>query len=201
MGVRLSPRAPMKNLDKNTLAYVTGLAIGDGNLSNPNGRATRLRITCDTKYQNLIKEICTSIQKVLPENKVLIIKRAKTFWDVSCYSNKWEGWLGWQAKGGSKYNQNVSIPDWIQTKEKYKINCLRGLLQTDGTIYLDRKYKAVMFTTIIYDLAHQVLNMIKELGFNPHLYEIKSKDKKTRYNIRISKNVDKFIKKIQFVKN
>jgi len=36
--------------DKKLHAYIVGLALGDGNLSNPNGRAVRLRITCDKKY-------------------------------------------------------------------------------------------------------------------------------------------------------
>jgi hypothetical protein len=35
------------NADTQLQAYVIGLAIGDGNLSNPSGRAVRLRITCD----------------------------------------------------------------------------------------------------------------------------------------------------------
>ena len=43
--------------DKNSLAYIIGVALGDGNLSNPNGRAVRLRITCDIKYPKIISEI------------------------------------------------------------------------------------------------------------------------------------------------
>jgi len=29
------------------------MAIGDGNLSSPNGRVTKLRITCDIKYPSI----------------------------------------------------------------------------------------------------------------------------------------------------
>jgi len=43
------------------LAYVVGVALGDGNLSNPNGRATRLRITCDAKYPRLARKIARSL--------------------------------------------------------------------------------------------------------------------------------------------
>ena len=81
MGVRLSPAAPMSyyrtpplNQDKNLQAYIIGLAIGDGNLSNPNGRAVRLRITCDNKYPGLIDRIARSLQKLLPKNKVGLSK-------------------------------------------------------------------------------------------------------------------------------
>jgi hypothetical protein len=35
---------------KSYLAYLKEIALGDGNISNPNGRAFRMRITCDLKY-------------------------------------------------------------------------------------------------------------------------------------------------------
>ncbi len=186
--------------DKKNLAYVIGVALGDGNLSNPNGRATRLRITCDTKYKNLIKKIFSAIQELLPTNKVSIIKRAKTFCDISCYSNRWENWLGWKAKGGPKYKQNITVPGWIRRNKKYSISCLRGLLETDGSIYQDRGYKMVNFVTIIPGLAENVIKMIKNLGFNANIYKINSRHS-TRYNIRLAKDVNNFIQIINFVKN
>jgi tRNA dimethylallyltransferase len=59
VSVRLRPAAPMIKKDAK-LAYVIGLAIGDGGITNPNGRAYRLRITCDKKYPRIIK---TAIEK------------------------------------------------------------------------------------------------------------------------------------------
>lgn len=61
------------------LAYIVGIALGDGNLSNPNGRAVRLRITCDAKYGMLAKEITSSLKALLPGNTVSIIGRKETF--------------------------------------------------------------------------------------------------------------------------
>lgn len=185
---------------KKNLAYVIGLALGDGNLSNPNGRAVRLRITCDTKYKDLIKDFCLSIQKLLPKNKVSIVKRAKTFCDISCYSNKWENWLGWKVGKGSKYEQKISIPKWIKQNKKFSIECLRGLLQTDGCIYIDRGYKMVNFVSIIPTLANDVVNIITKLGFKANIYKIKTKTK-DRYNIRISKDTERFIKIIKLQKS
>ncbi len=186
-------------MDKETLAYVVGLAIGDGNLSNPNGRAVRLRITCDTKYPSLIKNIINSIQKILPNNKVSIIHRAKTYIDISCYSNKWEELLGWKAKAGSKFIQKIDIPSWIKNEKKYQIACLRGLFETDGAVYLDRGYRMAILTTIIPALARSVEKIISSLGFEPHRYKIIPKQNssiKTTYHIRISKNADEFTKLI-----
>ena len=79
--------------NNNNLAYIIGVALGDGNLSNPNGRAIRLRVTCDLKYPKIIERICLTIQKLFPKNKVSIVKRIDSCCDISCYSNKWENLL------------------------------------------------------------------------------------------------------------
>ncbi len=136
----------------------------------------------------------------MPENKVSIIKRASTYCDISCYSNKWESWLGWRAKNGPKSKQNISVPKWIKQNKNYSSHCLRGLLETDGSIYIDRGYKMVNFVTIIKSLSKDVSEMINNLGFKSNVYELKTKTG-TRYNLRISRNVNNFIKKINFAKN
>lgn len=174
------------------LAYVVGLALGDGNLSNPNGRATRLRITCDLKYPKLIQKIRTSLATLLPNNKVSIVKRSENCLDISCYSNKWEGLLGWHANKGSKLVQSVSIPDWIKTNHEYKINCLKGLIETDGSIYTDRIYRTIMFTNASYNLAEDVLKIIISLGFKPRFYTVNN-GKNPIYRIRIATKVDEFL--------
>lgn len=174
--------------------------MGDGNLSNPNGRAVRLRVTCDLKYPGILERIQLAIQKLLPKNKVSIVKHKSNCCDISCYSNKWENLLGWKAKGGSKYKQNISIPAWIKKNKKHSIACIRGLFETDGSIYNDRNYKMVNFVTIIPDLATDVIEILEKLKFSPKVYKINS-TKIPRYTIRISKNVDLFLNTIDFKKN
>lgn len=192
----------MKDFNNN-LAYVIGVAIGDGNLSNPNGRAVRLRVSCDNKYPKIIERIKKAIQQLLPKNKVSTVDTKRNCTDISCYSNKLEDFLGWKAKDGSKYKQNVSVPVWIRANKKYTISCLKGLFETDGCIYNDRGYKMANFVTIIPNLACDVIQMIKDIGFKPKKYTIKAKTKtrKTRYNIRVSKDVDLFIETIKLKKN
>lgn len=183
------------NSDKNLQAYIIGLAIGDGNLSNPSGRATRLRISCDLKYPNLIKRIVKSLKLLLPENKVSTVKAKGKCLDISCYSNHLENLLGWKAKKGSKINQSVSIPSWIKQDEGYSVKCLKGLIETDGSIYNDRGYKMVNFVTYIPTLADDVISIIKLLGFKPNMQTLKISNN-IKHTIRISKNTEKFIKTI-----
>ncbi len=190
----------MLKKEEKLLAYITGLALGDGNLSNPNRRAVRLRISCDLKYPNLIRTIADSLRSFMPRNKVNIINIKRNCKDISCYSNKWESLLGWKTLGGSKEKQGVSVPTWIMKKEQTVIECLRGLFQTDGSIYIDRGYKMVNFVSMIPNLARDVMKMLESLSIPAHLYKIKTKGK-IRYNIRISKNTDIFIKLIKLVKD
>ncbi len=182
-----------KNDIKNHLAYIIGVALGDGNLSNPNKRAVRLRITCDTRYQGIIKNIIKSIKIILPKNKVSIVKREKNYIDISCYSNKWESLLGWKSGFGSKHNQKVSVPKWIKANKKFTLLCLKGLFETDGSIYLDRKYKMANFVTVIPSLADDVATMTKKIGFKPNVQFFHYSYKKTKITIRISKDVENFI--------
>ena len=192
-------RNTILNKNKKIQSYIIGLAIGDGNLSNPNGRATRLRITCDKKYPLLLQQIVNSLQKLLPDNKVNVVDRKENYADVSVFSNHLEKIVGWQDGRGSKFIQRVSIPNWIKQNKGYKVNCLRGLIETDGSIYFDRGYKMMMFTTIIPKLAKDVYEMIISLGFSPHLYKIEGGkniykfNQKILYHIRLSKNVSEFL--------
>ena len=187
-------RTPIISKDLYLMSYVIGLAIGDGNLSDINGRTIRLRITCDTKYPNLIKNIIKTLQKLFPENKVGIVKKKGNCLDVYVYSKQLENLLGWKAKGGPKYTQKVSFPNWIKEKEEYKINCLRGLIETDGSVYSDRGYKMVIFSTIIQNLAEDVFELIHSLGLKCQLYKVPENGTLGyKYQIRLSKDVQKFL--------
>jgi DNA-binding transcriptional regulator WhiA len=202
---RLEGSSPSSGTDYNFLkylAYIIGVAIGDGNLSNPNGRSVRLRISCDTKYPEIIKEISSSLKVILPENKVSLVKKKCNCVDISCYSRYWEKWLGWKHNKGPKYEQSIKIPKWIKNNSEYSESCLKGLFQTDGCIYFDRGYIMVNFVTTIQGLDDEVVRMITKLGFKPKLYTLDVRDnmRHKKYTVRISKNVMNFIKAINLTK-
>lgn len=189
----------MNRRQTKSLAYIIGVALGDGNLSNQNRRAVRLRVTCDNKYPKIIKEIVKHLKIVLPDNRVGLIDR-ETATDVYCYSNKLENLLGWKALAGSKERQKVTVPDWIVNDKIYTRECLRGLFQTDGSIYMDRKYLYTNFTSIIPTLINKVKTMIENLGFKPKMQKTQQINKKIKYVIRMSKDPEKFIKEINLWK-
>ncbi len=186
------------NPDKCLQAYIIGIALGDGNLSNPNGRGVRLRISCDAKYPKLIQKIQVSLKLLLPDNAVSVFKKKPSCVDVSCYSNLWPEILGWNP--GSKFSQLADVPDWIKSNKEYTVCCLRGLIETDGSIYIDRGYKMVMFTSIIPNLIQSFAEMSESLGFAPKVYSYTPKTKfnsKKLYHVRISKQTQNFLKLVQ----
>jgi DNA-binding transcriptional regulator WhiA len=175
------------------LAYVVGIALGDGNLSNPNGRATRLRVTCDARYPRLARKIALSLRLLLPRNRVRFVRKRGNCLDISCYSNRWEAALGWRVGHGTKISQKVSIPEWIMQRAEYAVPCLRGLLETDGSTYTDRGYHMVAFSNASATLARDVERVMVDLGFAPHVYKITANRKRPIYHVRLSKNVSQFL--------
>lgn len=175
------------------LSYVVGIALGDGNLSNPNGRAVRLRISCDVKYPLLVNKIEQSLKLLLPQNRVSRVNRRRNNCvDLSCYSNQWPELLGWQV--GAKLLQQVKIPEWIFSNKKYAKFCLQGLIETDGSVYTDRKYKTVMFVNKSKELAEGVDRIFKDLGFHSKIYKLVKNQTSFLYHVRLSKDVFRFLK-------
>lgn len=200
MGVQVSPPAQMKssNVYRRNLAYILGVALGDGNLSNPNKRAVRLRVTCDIKYPKIIEEIKQSLGYILPQNKISEIKRQGCI-DISIYSNTLESLLGWKAVSGSKYMQSVCIPEWVLNSNTFSLDCLRGLFQTDGSIYVDRSYLMINYTSNIPTLTQDVEKLLKMHSIKYSVSKTFEKNK-YKYTIRITSDTPKFIKLTKFYK-
>ena len=93
----------------------------------------------------------------------------------------------------------MSTPEWIFESKDYKKHYLKGLIETDGSVYYDRGYPMVMITTIIHGLSMEIKDIIDSLGFQSHIYEIDGRknrysyNKQIEYHIRLSKNVQEFL--------
>lgn len=193
----------MQKVSKESLAYIIGIALGDGNLSNPNGRATRLRVTCDAKYPELAKCIISALQEIFPQNKVSVvyIPNKNTYFNISVYSNKLNEYMPWKVGCGSKLSQHARVPSWIRMHRRYSKSCLRGLLQTDGSIYQDRGYLMINFTNHIKELIDDVLSMLKLNGFHPTLSKTPAKSGGFKYCVRIAKDSSKLIQILKLSKS
>jgi hypothetical protein len=186
---------------KTNLAYVIGIALGDGNLSRPNKRTTRLRITCDSSYPDIESEILTSLRALFPKNKVSKVEGPQdTYFNISVYSNDLDVYMPWKVGCGSKFKQKARVPDWILSNVAFISACLRGLIQTDGSVYSDRGYKMVNFTNNTLELVMDVKNMMEKLGYKPKTYSAKQKSDYPKYTTRLSRDVGRFINEINLKK-
>lgn len=197
--VRFPPRPLMIQEDKKRLAYLIGIALGDGNLSNPNGRAIRLRVTCFSGYPRIAREILQTIQLLLPQNKISIVKKGGRCFDISVYSNKLKTWMPWGVGKGSKIIQQACVPCWILEDLTFSKECLRGLIQTDGCIYTDRGYQMVNFTNNNETLSRNAYTMMENLGFKPNFSKVINSGH-LKYTSRISRDAKRFISELQLYK-
>lgn len=113
------------------LAELVGIILGDGSITK-----YHLVISLNSKVEEnysyyvaeLIKELFgLTVTRELRENNTcnLVISGVK----LIGYLNE----LG--LKTGHKIHQQVSIPKWIMENKKFRIACLRGLVDTDGGVY------------------------------------------------------------------
>lgn len=78
-------------------------------------------------------------------------------------------------KRGNKVKQKVDIPDWIKRNSNYSIACLRGLVDTDGCVFVHRYkvngkwyiYKKLAFASYSAPLLCSAATILKKAGLHP----------------------------------
>lgn len=78
-------------------------------------------------------------------------------------------------KSGDKVKNQIDVPDWIKQSKSYSIACLRGLVDTDGSIFTHKynvrgksyRYKKIGFTSRSKPLLRFVFTTLTKLGLNP----------------------------------
>ena len=128
------------------------------------------------------------------------MKRKDNCTDVSVYSNKLDEIMPWQVGKGSKFTQKASVPQWVFDKTVFIRACLRGLLQTDGSIYLDRGYTMVNFTNHTKKLVLDTHRLLSIIGYTAHIYQNTNTKNKTKYVVRVSKNTERLLSELRLKK-
>ncbi|MCX6704929.1 MAG: LAGLIDADG family homing endonuclease, partial [Candidatus Woesebacteria bacterium] len=84
----------------------------------------------------------------------------------------------------------VGVPDWIQQKNEYRIACLRGLMDTDGGVFIHKykvnnkyySYRKICFTNRSVPLLRFVYDTLKELGLTAKIVDKVENKKVWLYN-------------------
>ena len=183
----------------NNIAELIGVIIGDGCIRyKPHLSQYYIEIVGD---KNNEKEYFEYIKKMFIEelNLNAFIKVREGGLRLKVYSKTFIEFLVYKLKLPNNKDkcQNIFIPDVIFNNKNLLISCLRGIMDTDGSLFLTNKghrknYPTIEISTTSQKLARQLKNALKvrfRIGFRSY--------KPGRFHriYRISLNGDKMIEK------
>ncbi len=194
--------------DSDELAEFYGAMLGDGNShrtcyynSRQDKRGTyAIRIVGDSR---LDKEYLLDYLKPIIERLFGIVVRKRVFSNknviyIEAHGKKLVEFL--ESKGfipGNKITNQLEIPQWIKNNTKYLKACLRGLYDTDGSVYklTNQNSHQICFTGVNQTLTNDVRNSLLKLGVNC------SKISKKDLYITKKSELRKFLKLVGFSNN
>lgn len=167
---------PRKSVE---LAEFTGIMMGDGGIS-PRQITITLHHIDDKDYLVYVISLIRKLFGVEPSiyhrerDSTNTITVSRTSLVDFCIDK-----LGLPL--GNKIRQNIDIPKWILKNQEYKKACVRGLIDTDGSIFThiysvkgkQYSYKKLHFTSLSPALAQSVYKILKEFNFNSRIYRNK----------------------------
>lgn len=185
------------------LAELFGVILGDGHIhsqnqdSNKNG-INYLEITLNSKEKDLkirTEYLIRSKTGLKPNtyskkgNCLRLVIHSKDLVDKLLYNG---------LEAGNKKENQVAIPVWIKNNKEYSKYCIRGLIDTDGSIYHDvresKSYLRIQF-------SNHSENLIKDFDLACRSIGINTVGGGENQIQVARKNVDKFIDNIDPLKS
>jgi len=200
----------VKNVE---IAEILGNALGDGSFVKMKSGKLRFQLRGHLKedrdhYDNfIIPAFNKRIAYPLTGKKVgiLIYKKRNSYG------------IGTESKAVSKFlksiglpigtKKEINVPEWIKSNKENEKAFLRGLMDTDGSVYFSNPKNN---TAITFDIGFtskvfvkEIYNILNLLGYNPYLikpYKKKNPREKILYKVRIKRKADteKWINEIGF---
>jgi hypothetical protein len=127
----------IRDLTEPSYAYLLGLYLGDGCISEYPRQVYRLRIVQDTKYPSLIHQCAIAMYWVIP-NKVGLVKQHGCT-EIGSYSKHWPCLFPQHGKG-PKFKRPIVLEPWQRwvAVERHPELLLRGLFHSDGCRTVNR---------------------------------------------------------------
>jgi len=169
------------------LAEFIGIAIGDGGISKYQIVITLHKID-DLEYSKFVNNLMKKLFGISPS-----IYYRPNYSVINITISRVELVKFFVEMGlriGNKIQQGINIPKWIKNNNRYKIACLRGLIDTDGSIIIHKyrsrgkyyTYKKIGFTSRSPFLLKSVSEILNGLNIKHRFMK--------RYDIRIEAKED-----------
>lgn len=157
------------------LAEFFGIMLGDGGINNPWQANITLNATKDKDYAVYVSELCRKLFYVIPAVRK---RKGKDAVVISLASTTIVDFIVEQGlPRGNKLKNGLQIPQWILRNKKYRVACIRGLVDTDGCIFVHKHNVAgktyqnigLCFTSYSPELLGQVATILEEFSIIPHI--------------------------------
>lgn len=169
------------------LAEYVGIMLGDGGITS--GQCTiTLNSEADRNYIYFVSDFAKQLFGENPKQFQHKGDKAITLYYNGVSLVKFLVFIGLRI--GNKVKQQVDVPDWIKDSPNYRKACLRGLVDTDGGIFLHKYkvagkeyiYKKMSFSNRSIPLLVFVRNTLQDLGFTPKVIDKVENKKVWLYN-------------------
>lgn len=151
------------------LAELIGIILGDGGISK---RQVTITLNCfdDNEYTSYVSDLIQKLFNVKPN--VSRREKISTNSVVISRTGVVELLKELGLVVGNKIKFKVDIPSWIKSEKQFAMACLRGLFDTDGSVFKhcykvkDKKYSytKMAFTSASPPLINSVFTILKDLG-------------------------------------
>lgn len=168
------------------LAEIVGILLGDGHLS-----PTQVVVTLGKKdiYVDYVTDLMEQLFRVRPK----IITTKAGHYVIYLGSARLVKWFLDMGLVFNKVGSQVDMPSWCFKNKRYLINTIRGLIDTDGSVYKLRSGNIqISFCNRSIPLLKSVRSALLSLGLFP--------SKISGYNIYLTRKSDlyKYYKEIGF---
>lgn len=175
-----------------------GILLGDGHIGRWQWSVT-LNSVADREYSKFVIKATEALFGFKPgvhfrkDSNTLVITGSGTR-SIGYFQS-----LG--LKTGNKVKQQVGVPDWIVEDEGLSIACLRGLVDTDGGVFIHRykvngkeySYLKLCFVNRSVPLLNFAYRTLEKLKFNPKIIDKVENKRVWLYN---QQEVKGYLKKV-----
>jgi len=153
------------------LAEFVGIMLGDGGLGQFQVTVT-LHSVDDLAYGVYVAKLIQKLYGVKPRS--YFRKDVHAYSVILARKLAVQHLVGIGLKIGNKVKQGTGVPSWILNNKKYSKACVRGLMDTDGSVYFHKykvngkeyNYKKLCFSSASAPLRENMKFMLCRLGFS-----------------------------------
>lgn len=158
-----------------SLAELFGIMLGDGGINNLWQANITMNSVEDAEYALYVKSLIQDLFDISPPIRK---RKGRNAVVISAASTTLVNFL--VEKGlprGNKLENGIQIPSWILQKQSYRTACVRGLMDTDGCLFIHshkvggKSYENIglCFTSYSSKMLGQVAGVFEEFGIIPHI--------------------------------